>query len=124
MEVLEQKLTQTNSKAKLNQSETISASYNRNVENSQKVHTICPCLAAFLISVISFFSWVCSPCLSLSISLIDLSNILLFSLNSSTNKPSNHQILKPSPLFRQYYRPNHRIYLSNNKLAKSKNKTS
>uniref|UniRef100_A0A2P2KEH9 Vacuolar protein sorting-associated protein 2 homolog 1-like n=1 Tax=Rhizophora mucronata TaxID=61149 RepID=A0A2P2KEH9_RHIMU len=44
---------------------------------------ICPCLAFFFISVISFFSCACRPCLSLSISLIDLSSILLFSRRSS-----------------------------------------
>lgn len=51
--------------------------------------TICPCFALFFISTISFFSCVCRPCLSLSISLIDLSIILLFSLKSSALQIQN-----------------------------------
>lgn len=55
----------------------------RKVHIVQKALTICPCLALFLISTMSFFSCACRPCLSLSISLIDLSSILLFSRRSS-----------------------------------------
>lgn len=57
-------------------------------------HTICPCLALFFISIISFFSCACRPCLSRSISLIDLSSILLFSRRSSEEKKIwNHAYL-------------------------------
>lgn len=45
--------------------------------------TICPCLAVFFISAISFFSCVCSAVLSLSSSLIALSSVLLFSRSNS-----------------------------------------
>jgi len=40
-------------------------------------------LATFLISLMSFFSWFCRLCLSLSISLMDFSSIRLFSRSSS-----------------------------------------
>uniref|UniRef100_A0A0A9H200 Pco072268 n=1 Tax=Arundo donax TaxID=35708 RepID=A0A0A9H200_ARUDO len=46
----------------------------------------------------SFFSWACNPCLSRSISLMDRSSILLFSLNSSAGVfrfPNKKLILDP-----------------------------
>lgn len=55
------------------------------VHNPETRLTICPCFALFFISTISFFSCDWRPCLSLSISLIDLSSILLFSRRSSEN---------------------------------------
>lgn len=64
----------------------------KHVSNERNLVTICPCLALFLISTMSFFSCACKPCLSLSISLIDLSSILLFSRRSSAN--TNHILLK------------------------------
>ncbi len=53
--------------------------------------TICPCFAVFLISAISFFSWVWRLCLSRSISLMDLSSIRLFSRRSSARQTHNQQ---------------------------------
>ncbi len=53
--------------------------------------TICPCFAVFLISAISFFSWVWRLCLSRSISLMDLSSIRLFSRRSSARETHNQQ---------------------------------
>ena len=56
---------------------------NTNKSSKDNQHTIWPCLALFFISKISFFSCDCKTCLSRSISLIDLSSILLFSLKIS-----------------------------------------
>jgi hypothetical protein len=53
------------------------------IEEGGGARTIWPCLATFLISEMSFFSCVWRPCLSLSISLMDLSSIRLFSRSSS-----------------------------------------
>lgn len=49
-------------------------------------HTICPFLAFFFISSISFLSCICREFLSRSISLMDLSINLLFSLSISASR--------------------------------------